>query len=100
MPPTVVAHIDDEPLSRDLDAQVAMQLRPAAAHHVGDVQVTDPSVAHQLVTSLAYSSVASSQVKWPASMMSSLLCGSGCWSNSALTDGTAVSRNHDIISTQ
>jgi hypothetical protein len=39
---------------------------------------------HQLVTSAAYSSAPSSQVKCPASMMSSLLWGSRSWRNSAL----------------
>ena len=49
----------------------------------------DPLAAprHQLVTRAAYSAGASSQVKWPASRTSSLLCGSRSCRNLALTGG-------------
>ena len=46
---------------------------------------------HQAVIRAANSSGLSSQVKWPASRMSSLLCGSRWWRNSELAGGTARS---------
>ena len=41
----VPAHVEDQSLARHLGAQVAVEVRPALAHHVRDVQVAEPSVA-------------------------------------------------------
>ncbi|GBE20839.1 hypothetical protein BMS3Bbin01_00180 [bacterium BMS3Bbin01] len=44
MSPSVVPHVDDQPLMVDLRAVVPVEFRVAAWPHVRDVDVTDPSV--------------------------------------------------------
>ena len=41
MPAGVVAQVEDEAVAGHLEAQVAVQLGPARAHHVGHVQVAE-----------------------------------------------------------
>ncbi len=48
----VAAHVDDQRGARDLQAQVAVELGPARAAHVGDVEVAAPAPA-QLPDDLA-----------------------------------------------
>ena len=44
MPATVVAQVEDQPIAGHLDAQIAVQLCPPGAHHVGHVEVAEPAV--------------------------------------------------------
>ena len=41
----VAAHVEDQPVAAHLGPQVAVEVRPALAHHVRDVQVAEPAVA-------------------------------------------------------
>ena len=41
----VSAHVEDQPVAGHLGAQVTVEVRPALAHHVRDMQVAEPSVA-------------------------------------------------------
>ncbi|CAM5668359.1 hypothetical protein SVIOM74S_08146 [Streptomyces violarus] len=43
MPAAVLADVDDQALPGHLDAQVAVELGPSGAHHVGHVQVAEPA---------------------------------------------------------
>src|SRR5262249_52724125 len=45
VPAAVPAHVEDEPVARHLGVQVPVEVRPALAHHVRDVQVAEPAVA-------------------------------------------------------
>ena len=44
MPAPVAADVHDQPVEPHFRPQVPVEVRPALAHHVGHVQVTDPAV--------------------------------------------------------
>src|SRR6185437_10747804 len=45
VPAAVPAYVEDQPVTRHLGVHVAVEVRPALAHHVRDVQVAEPPVA-------------------------------------------------------
>ena len=44
VPAAVVPQVEDHSLAGHLEPQVAVQLGPAGAHHVGHVEVAEPAV--------------------------------------------------------